>query len=67
MVLALRMSSGSDAKCGYVMTCLGGWFKQPSGERTHFPTLYTQGLRVLKVATLQKSSWPFADLYITFI
>ena len=26
-----------------------------------------KGLRVLKVAILQKSSWPFADLYITYM
>ena len=64
MVLVLSTSSRSDAKCGYVMTCLGGWFKKTFQGLHPLPNLFTpKGLRLLKVAVLQKSSCPFADLY----
>ena len=45
MDLVLRTSSRSDTKVRYVMTCLGGWFKKPSEDYTHSPTLYAQGFK----------------------
>ena len=65
MVLVLCTSSGSDAKCGYIVVVVDS--NNLPGTAPTPPTLFTQGLRVLKVAILQKSSWPFADLYVTFI
>ena len=41
-----------------VMTCLGGWFKKPSGDCTHSPTLYAQGFKGTKLQYYKKVVGP---------